>query len=163
MPTRTDCAIAGKLSQSPICKQWFVAGRWLRSVLISCTCVDNFQNFHLFSCDPDLPNSSSLHKHNTCNQEYVRTSKNKYSLMYLWCNPSDQSGAQTWSARVTEFTYSKVVCRRTSVGRTQAGDVLIIRKTGEARLCSYCWMSMFLFWQPWFKYFTVKRTQPKTF
>ena len=43
--------------------------------------------------------------------------------------------------------YSKVVHRRTSVGRTQAGDVLIISKTGEARLCSYCSMSMFSFGQ----------------
>ena len=33
--------------------------------------------------------------------------------------------------------HSKVVRRRTSVGRTQAGDVLTISKTGEDRLCSY--------------------------
>ena len=36
--------------------------------------------------------------------------------------------------------YSKVVRRRTSVGRTgnPAGDVLIISKNGGTKLCSYC-------------------------
>ena len=50
-------------------------------------------------------------------------------------------------------THSKVLRRRTSLGRTQAGDVLIISRTGEAGLCSYCWVSMFLLGQLKFKYF----------
>ena len=36
------------------------------------------------------------------------------------------------------IAHSKVVRRRTSVGQTQAGDVLIISEIGEASLCSYC-------------------------
>ena len=42
------------------------------------------------------------------------------------------------------WSYSKGIRRRTPVGRTKAGDVHITSKTGEARLCSYCWMSIFL-------------------